>query len=127
MKVLSFLICLSLSAVVSTRVGAQSAVPRPHHATNTSIPAQASTYAIEDINQVARITPRFVFSNTQIQVESLMNKSLGYKIYDQLGAVVLDGTIDKTHPTISIESLTVDKYYLQLLDESICTQVFIKE
>ena len=126
MKVLSTLICLSLSAVVSARVGAQSVVPRPHHATNTSIPAQASAYTVEDISQVTRIMPRLVFSNNEIQVESLMNESLGYKIYDQLGTVVLDGTIDKTHPTISIANLTADKYYLQLLDESIRTQVFIK-
>lgn len=127
MKVLSTLICLSLSAVVSTRVGAQSTVPRPHHSTNASLPVQASAYAAVEVSQVARITPRLVFSNNEIQVESVMNRPLGYKIYDQLGAVVFDGIIDNTHPTISIESLTADKYYLQLLDENIRTQAFIKE
>lgn len=127
MKVLSTLICLSLSAVVSTRVGAQSLIPRPHHNTSVALSAQASTYAVADVSQAARIAPSLVFTKTQIQVEHLMNKQLHYKIYDQLGSVVLEGTLDNAHPTIAIAQLAADKYYLQLLDETIRTQVFIKE
>lgn len=127
MKVLSTLICLSLSAVVSARAGAQSLIPRPHHNTSVALSAQASTYAIADVSQAARIAPNFVFSSTQIQVEHLMNKQLDYKVYDQLGSVVLEGTLDNAHSTIAIAELAADKYYLQLLDETICTQVFVKE